>query len=173
MSILCNWLWVQHVLFCLCMCLFDTCSICICRYHTKTHHHQRGLDFISNYNFNRSEKEKSSEWENIYFLSTEYLISSKNKQLMDKKKQWFAKESTDACSHEVVFKCANQFHPRVHLCFKAFVSDVLRGIFQMKVFLMTGNTLYLHSLSKLSPFPRPVAYKSDIELREMQLRLKK
>ena len=35
MSILCNWLWERHVLFCFHMCLVNTCSICACRHHTK------------------------------------------------------------------------------------------------------------------------------------------
>lgn len=35
MSILCDWLRVQHVLFCLCMCFLYTRSICVCRYQTK------------------------------------------------------------------------------------------------------------------------------------------
>lgn len=101
---------------------------------------------INNYNFNRNKKDEYSQWENIFFLSAEYPFSFKNKPVIEKKRQSnaFVKESTDVCGCQAVFKCANQFHPRVHLCFKPFVSDVLRGIFQTKLFWWTLTRLYLH-----------------------------
>lgn len=101
---------------------------------------------INKYNFNRNKKDEYSQWENIFFLSAEYPFSFKNKPVIEKKRQSnaFVKESTDVCCCQAVFKCANQFHPRVHLCFKPFVSDVLRGIFQTKLFWWTLTRLYLH-----------------------------
>lgn len=48
--------------------------------------------------------------------------------------QRFAKESSDACNHEAVFKHANQFHPRF-----TFVSERVEESFPNKSLLLASE----------------------------------
>lgn len=127
----------------------------------------RVLDLINSYNFNRSKKDKYPWRENISFFSAKYHFSFKNKLGIRKSKAMVWQIVRWCMQFEAVFKCANQFHPRVYLGFKPLVSHVPKEIFQTKVFWLTLNGLYLLSLSILSPFPCPVTYQSDVELRDL------